>query len=482
MGQLINILMRKNANESISSLSEADILLTPDLKSFSGLDADKYKEIISRGVDGAQKQKVSLQVLSVSEKEYKKYQKKHRRKHVFNSPIVDEIQIDNPTYISDQSIKRRISQSVGSSLNLSVLRADLLHLYNMTIFDSVSYELKDEKGKKVLIIHTLPSWDNHGEVRFAIGLEDDFKGHSSYSLKFGYTMFGLNSLGGEWKSDFEIGRYERAKTEWFQPLDIKQRYYIRPSLSYESITDVFPLDGFANQELHSSRVGGGFAFGAHITTDYEFEIGVSLFKDTVRVDSVSFSEDYTAKPIYARVNIDNLDNVNFPKVGIKTTLTWTKEMSEWGSDYSYEQIYFDIEKPFRFYANNITFYGQYGNTYKPDDVSRLSGTFSLGGLFKLSGYAPYSFNGDNVALAVLRYSYEIKDGGFFGTLNAPLYAGFSVEMGNTWSGGTDVNYEMMKKSATIYVAADTLLGPLYLAFGSSLNGNTSVYLYLGEKF
>ncbi|CAI6150145.1 MAG: hypothetical protein SPLUMA1_SPLUMAMAG1_01006 [uncultured Sulfurimonas sp.] len=157
-------------------------------------------------------------------------------------------------------------------------------------------------------------------------------------------------------------------------------------------------------------------------------------------------------------------------------------MQDLGSYYSYEQIYLDIEKPFHFYANNITFYGKYGNTYKTDDVARLAGTFSLGGLFNLSGYAPYSFNGDNMALAVFRYTYEIKDGGFFGTLNAPLYAGFSMEMGNTWDGGDDVNYEMMKKSATIYVAADTLLGPLYLAFSSSADGETSAYLYLGEKF
>lgn len=46
MGQLVNILMRKNANESIQKLRDKDILLTPMLNGFSGLDADKYKSII----------------------------------------------------------------------------------------------------------------------------------------------------------------------------------------------------------------------------------------------------------------------------------------------------------------------------------------------------------------------------------------------------------------------------------------------------
>lgn len=482
MGQLVNILMRKNANESITLLSDRDILLTPDLDGFTGLDADKYEEIIVRGVDVAQKHKADLQKLSLDEDAYAAYVKKFRVQHRYQAPIIDEIEIDNPTYIADDSIRRRIHQEIGKALDLTLLRKDLLHLYNMTVFDSVSYELKRASGKETLVIHTVPSWDNHGEIRFAIGIEDDFNGHSSYSLKLGYTMFGLNSLGGEWRSGFEIGRYKKAKTELFQPLDTMQRYYVKPSVIYTSVTDVFPLSSFVNQELFSSRAGGSFAFGVHVTTDYEFEVGISAYRDSVQVNSISFNENYNARPIYALINIDNLDNVNFPKVGIKTELRWIKEMKEFGSDYSYEQIYFNIEKPFRFYANNITLYGKYGNTYKMDDVARLAGTYTLGGLFNLSGYVPYSFNGDNMALAILRYTYEIKDGGFFGTLNAPLYAGFSLEGGTTWNSGQKVEAKDIKKSATIYVAADTLLGPLYFAFASSADGDTSVYLYLGEKF
>lgn len=398
--------------------------------------------------------------------------------------MVDEIQIVNSTYISDDSIKRRIHQQVGTKLDEKALRRDLLHLYNMMIFDSVDYELRDENGKSILLIKTTPSWDNHGEMRFAIGLEDDFDGHSAYSLKIGYTMFGLNKLGGEWRNDFEIGRYKKAYTEIFQPLDTMQRYYIKPSIVYESTTDIFETDTIGNQEVLSSMGGGSFVFGAHVTTDYEFEVGASLFKDKVKVGALNLNEKYNAVPIYASIKVDNLDNVNFPKVGIKSELTWTKEIRAWGSDYDYEQIYFDIEKPVRFYANNITIFVKYGNTYKKNDESivRLSGLFALGGLFNLSGYAPYSFVGDNTLLGVLKYTYELKDGGFFGTLNAPLYAGFSLESGQAWDNGDKFNYNTVHKSGTVYIAADTFLGPFYLAYGVSDDKEQSMYLYLGEKF
>jgi len=484
MGQLVDILTRKNVEESISTLNQKDILLIPDVSEYGALDAEKYLQIVQKGVDIAQANEDKLKVLSLSDEAYAKYRVKHRYKHQYVEPTIDEIRIENNTYISDESIKKRIHQQVGSKLDESGLRADLLHLYNMMIFDSVDYEIMKENAKNILVIKTIPSWDNHGEMRFSIGLEDDFEGHSAYSLKFGYTMFGINELAGEWKNDFEIGRYEKAYTEIFQPLDTMQRYYVKPSIVYESVTDVFETGEIGNQEIFSSRIGATLAFGAHVTTDYEFEVAASLFEDKVQVDATGLKEKYDVKPIYASIKVDNLDNVNFPQIGLKSEIKWTKESDSWGSDYDYEQIYFDIEKPVRFYANNITIYVKYGNTYKKndDDINRLSGVFTLGGLFNLSGYAPYSFHGDNVLLGVLKYTYEIKNGGFFGNLNAPLYVGFSLESGQAWNNGEKFNYNTVHKSGTVYVAADTFLGPFYLAYGFSDDGEQSAYLYLGEKF
>ena len=76
VGQLVNILMRKNADESIKTLTNKDILITPDLDGFSGLDADKYAEIIKRGYKTAIKSETRLKKLSLSDVDYKKYQKR----------------------------------------------------------------------------------------------------------------------------------------------------------------------------------------------------------------------------------------------------------------------------------------------------------------------------------------------------------------------------------------------------------------------
>ncbi len=487
MGQLVNILMRKNANESIATLSKKDILLTPDLNGFSGLDAHKYAPIIQKGVEITEKSYESkLQQLSISDEAYAEYKSKFRETKEHKTPIIDAIEIVNPTYLGDDSILKRLHIHVGEELNENLLRADLLHIYNMMIFDSIDYHVESRDGKNILIITTTPSWDNHGEIRFAIGIEDDFSGHSNYSIKLGYTMFGLNKYGGEWKNDFEIGDKKRAYTEIFQPLDSMQRYYIKPSIEYNELNDLIPINRYVptrygNVELNTQRYGGSLALGMHITTNYEFEVGASLYHDDIKMESEGFSQNYDARPIYFSFRSDDLDNINFPNIGVKSEVVWTKEMKEFDSDYDYEQIYLEIEKPITFGFHNLTAYAKYGTTYI-NDKTALAGSFRLGGLFNLSGYAPYSFNDDNMLLGVVKYRYELKDGGFFGVLNSPLYAGFSVEIGNTWHRGTKVSYGMMNKSGTLYVAADTFLGPFYLAYGHSDDDEHRTYLYLGEKF
>nr|WP_321265745.1 patatin-like phospholipase family protein [uncultured Sulfurimonas sp.] len=486
LGQMVNILMRKNADSSILKLSDKDVLITPDLQGITGLDTDKYELIINKGEEMAQKDyELKLKHLSLSDEEYKKYKKNQIVLKKIDASVVDEIKILNPTYISDEYILKMIKIKVGDRLDENVLRENLMHIYNMTIFDSVEYNFKKLDGKNILTIITQPSWHSHGEARFAIGIEDDFEGHSSYSLKIGYTMFGLNSYGGEWKNDIEIGKNQKLHTEIFQAIDSMQKYYVRPSLTYTKVTDFVPF-GSGSIELETKKYGGSLGLGRYVGTDYKFEVGGGMFEDKLDVSLINQTySKYKSRPIYASFLVDDLDNLNFPNKGLKSNLKWKKEMKSFGSDYEHEQIFFDIEKPLTYDAHNLTAYLKVGTTYNNNNDEGafiLSDTFILGGLFNMSGYRPYSIAGNHMALAVLKYRYQLTNSSFFGTLYAPIYAGFSLEVGDAWDDGEHINSKDIKESASVYVAADTLLGPFYFAFASSKDGEDSFYLYLGEKF
>ena len=64
----------------------------------------------------------------------------------------------------------------------------------------------------------------------------------------------------------------------------------------------------------------------------------------------------------------------------------------------------------------------------------------------------------------------------------PIYSGFSVEAGNAWDRYGDINADNTTLAGSIFIGADTFLGPLYFAFGFTDNGEQALYFNLGQSF
>ena len=487
MGQLVDILMRKNANKSLKLLSSKDILITPDLEGYSGLDVEAYPEIIQAGYQAAQKQVKALQKYSLSKDEYEKYRQKHRKSHLLEPFIIDKIEIENHTYLANEIIRKQIHQKVGKPFDATMLRKDILHLYNTMVFDSVNYKIIQKNGNHILRISTTPSWNNRGDVLFSLGLGDDFQGHSFYSLKAGYLMYGVNSLGAEWRTDVEVGKRQHYATQFYQPLDYQQLFYMRPFLSYDKITYSVPTSALGNQELQSRSYGGGLAFGANVTRSFRAEMSFNANRDRSIVDLLLYNQSFNARSIALKFLYDDLDNYNFPRDGLLAELKVKKDAKAWGSDYDYEQISAFVQKPVSYDNNTLIFNAKFAKTniLTPIDGSvTVYDKFFLGGMFNLSGYKQYTVElaGNNVAFANLMYRYRLKNGGFFGSFGMPFYAGATAEIGNVWNDGESFQSSNNKYSTSVYAAADTPLGAFYLTYGYADGHHNSLYLYLGEKF
>jgi NTE family protein len=107
--------------------------------------------------------------------------------------------------------------------------------------------------------------------------------------------------------------------------------------------------------------------------------------------------------------------------------------------------------------------------------------FSLGGFFNLSGLAPSSLYGSDYAIARAIYFRKIGRGGE-GFFEFPAYVGMSLELGNTWQTRGDVSFGSTHKDASLFLAFDTYLGPVYLGSGYDTAGHSAYYLFLGRTF
>jgi NTE family protein len=116
--------------------------------------------------------------------------------------------------------------------------------------------------------------------------------------------------------------------------------------------------------------------------------------------------------------------------------------------------------------------------YKPTALPEF---YSLGGFFNLSGLAPSSLIGPHYAIARAVYFRKIGRGGE-GFFEFPAYVGMSLELGNTWQHRGDINFGSAHKDASVFLAFDTFLGPVYLGSGYDTAGSAGFYLFLGRTF
>ena len=66
---------------------------------------------------------------------------------------------------------------------------------------------------------------------------------------------------------------------------------------------------------------------------------------------------------------------------------------------------------------------------------------------------------------------------------APLRpTGATVVTGNTWAKPNDVDFSNLRVGGSVYIATDTLIGPVFLAVGAADRGRSAFYLFVGKPF
>jgi NTE family protein len=104
-------------------------------------------------------------------------------------------------------------------------------------------------------------------------------------------------------------------------------------------------------------------------------------------------------------------------------------------------------------------------------------SFLLGGPFRLSAYAINQFSGQQAAFGSVRYFNQVKR--LPSPLGSGVYAGATLEDGrvNKLYDGRDTTGNLW--STSIFIGADTFLGPAWLGAGFAPGGNRSLFLLIG---
>jgi NTE family protein len=238
-------------------------------------------------------------------------------------------------------------------------------------------------------------------------------------------------------------------------------------------------------DFRDREVEGDLDVGRNLGNWGEIRIGIH------RINGLTY--DYFGNPdlvdpqynngeYFFKFSYDQLDNVHFPREGQSFNIQWDADRTNLGADTAFDRVSVDWLAAASRGRNTLLLWTSAGATLdgrlQPNDVQDF---YSLGGFLNLSGLAPQSLLGPNYAIARAIYFRKIGRGGE-GFFEFPVYVGASLELGNTWERRSEISYGSAHKDASVFIAIDTLLGPVYLGSGYDQTGQAGYYLFLGRTF
>lgn len=476
--QLTTILTRRIADIQLKTLKTNDVLIIPGELEISSSDFDKYPELIKAGEIAATEQLDAIRKLSMSYDTYSDFVAS--LPVVANrDPIIYFIEIKNETGLNDDIMKVRIRQKIGELLDIHQLEEDLSYIYGLDHSSSVVYSLEQRDGKTGLIVYVRDREWAHSYVQFGLSIKSESNMGSFTNFDVAYTKNNLNSMAGEFRATLGLGSEPELSAEIYQPLNVALDIFVSAKTGLH--TTIFPNvvnnDIDSIQRFHRKYID----LSAGKTFKQTTELSLGLFRADGRTTTISgvdqnfglneFEEAY----IYTRVFHDSLDNLSFPNSGLFAGAAYRSSQKDLGADKDYEQVQLQLSGATTYQRYTVFSRAIVETTI--DENAPYNALFRRGGWLELSGTLERERAGQHFGIIEAAFYRRLGNITFL-----PIYTGFSLEAGNVWNRQTDINSDNTTAAGSIFIGADTFLGPLYLAIGANDDGEAALYFNLGQTF
>jgi NTE family protein len=490
--QMLAILVRKDSDRQRASLSPQDILIEPNLGSATATDFAAPSIVISRGESAARDATAQLSAYSVGETAYRDYLARRATREP-GLPLIKFVRVDEQSKRYERTIVAEMQPLVGKPLDLDQVGKRMTELYGLGNFETLDYTLVDEpaatgggtgEDSGLEVRARRKSWGPN-YLRFGLNLEDDFQGNSRYNAAARFVLTELDDLGAELLTDVQIGSDTKIASEFYQPLNASRTWFVAPSARIETRDLLIYNNDVEVADFRDREAEADFDVGRDVGNWGEIRLGYHRTNGATRVrlgDPDLVESQYNLGEYFFKFSYDRLDNVHFPRDGQTFSVQWDANRTNLGADNASDKVQADWLMARSSGRNTVLFWTSAGSTLdgtlRPNALPEF---YSLGGFFNLSGLAPSSLYGPHYAIARAIYFRKIGSGGE-GFFEFPAYLGMSLELGNTYEHRGDISYASAHKDASVFLAFDTFLGPVYLGTGYDQLGNSAFYLFLGRTF
>lgn len=484
MGQMIGILTERNVDHSKSLLTEKDILITTDLTGFNAGDFQKAEAIIEAGEKSAQKYEPQLKRLAVSQKTFEQWNL--ARQSAVQPPQarqVASVQVQGLEVVNPKSVIKSADLDLTKPITEDQIAQASAKIWATDDFTLVPYTFEPgPNGTQTLVWRPQEKPWGYNTIRVGGKISTDFNQEHTFDFLVAHTMGWLNSWGGEWRNEAQIGKDSYFSTSFYQPLGAASPLFLMPEIRYESQRyDWYNGSSHAVATLKNKTLEGSLSLGLELGKASVFKAGVGYVSAQSKVSVGEIpgynSMDDEASFVEISWQYDTLDNVNFPTQGFYLDARARRyDQMENSADPEVSDFFVETIFPWDWGDGWVSILsGKAGS-------STIPGRYPLGGLFNMSGAYYGRYSGSDMVLGRLQLSKRLQHTDVFGF---PIYVGAGFEMGRVQEDVlptylSDKDLGVWKKAVSAYVAADSIFGPLYLAVGQTSDNDSAVYFFWGR--
>ena len=478
LGQVVNLLTEQNVAKSRAALGGNDVYLSVELGDIGATQFTRQLEAAELGRRAARAMADELKRFSLPPRDYVAWRNRIRVAKAPEPPIISEVQIAETRFMNPRKLRRGIRQREGEPLDAGMLAEDLVLEYSQGDLQTLDYNVIHERGKTILRITPVEKPWGPDYLRFGLGLASDFRTESQYQVRALYQRTWLNAFGGEWLVGAQIGSVQSISSEFYQPLDSRQRFFVRPhaSTSLRKLGLYFEGDRLAIYRVQDSR--GGVDAGLNLGVYGQVRAGwVERRIGSVLDTGPDFFPNITSHiggPV-AAFSFDTYDQPFFPTRGVKVDVTHfdAHRLSTGLERYSRSEARVGAA----WSLGSFVVLGGLEGGFTSRGTLPLGDAFTLGGPRRLSGFANDQLLGGEYAFGRLEAQYRL-------TLPIPVFGlsfigGLVAEVGRMNERLTEPTLNGWQRSFGAYLAASTAFGPVYIGVADAKHGKGRFYLFVG---
>ncbi|MFN0305931.1 MAG: patatin-like phospholipase family protein [Burkholderiales bacterium] len=474
--QMINILTERNVEAAKRELRATDVLVEPDFGKLTLVDFSKAAQIIALGERAAREALARLQPLAIEPQGYAAFEAR-RTARVSNEVKVRvaRVEVEGLTRTNPDTVSARIDLRSDRYASAEEVRLAVRNVNAEAKFERVDYRFETVGADRVLVVRPIEkSWGPH-TLRLGGLASSNFRDEHTFNLLAAHTLTDVNSWGAEWRNEVQLGNTTRLLTDLYQPLGAGSRWFALPRFEFNrASTDVFDGDNVIGR-VQASETAASLQLGYTLPRWGYVSMGRTqgqLRADTLIAPAPQPVVRVSTNRWTARAVLNRLDSYTFPKHGFSLV----GEISEFDRDdangSASRQSATGLLSAWTLGRHTVLL-----NAYAVR-ATGAGGGARLGGFLNLSGTPLGRFSGARTAFGSLIGYREISD--LIGEMPAPIYVGGSIETGNSTNEADSFTWHQMKRAGSVFVAADTLIGPVYLAYGRTAGGNSALYLFWGR--